>query len=218
MSVAISTLIAVAQDNVFDEKIKAHPEATKKLLDKRYMPTTPKPRELKFIDRIVADSRDVALNHTSGLSLPQQVMMTLFGFVEMTDAEKVYQNACIAICVKRFQSLVEGMGVESNPGKYFDYYYGVIDFEFWLRKYVGEDVVQWVKANIHPLDIPFRLAEDHGIVLLNGSGFAAPNWSARVSFANLDEEAYSQIGRAVRTIARGYVQSYQASRGETITA
>ena len=29
-----------------------------------------------MIDRIVADSRDVALNHTAGLSLPQQVMMT----------------------------------------------------------------------------------------------------------------------------------------------
>ena len=31
-----------------------------------------------------------------------------------------------------------------------------------------------MKANVHPLDIVFRLAEDHGIVLLNGSGFAAP--------------------------------------------
>ena len=29
---------------------------------------TLEPREIKFIDRIVADSRDVALNHTAGLS------------------------------------------------------------------------------------------------------------------------------------------------------
>jgi aspartate 4-decarboxylase len=36
------------------------------------------PRKIKMIDRIVADSRDVALNYTAGLSLPQQVMMTLF--------------------------------------------------------------------------------------------------------------------------------------------
>ncbi len=179
---------------------------------------TPKPREVKFIDRIVADSRDVALNHTAGLSLPQQVMMTLFGLVEMMDEDKLYQKACFAICEKRFRNLVEGMGVESNPGPYYDHYYGIIELEFWLRKYVGEDVVAWVKENIHPLDIPFRLAEDHGIVLLNGSGFAAPNWSARVSFANLDDEAYSEIGRAVRTIARGYVQAYQAAKGERITA
>lgn len=211
-------VIAVAQDNIFDERIRAHPEETQQIIEKRYKALTPKPREIKFIDRIVADSRDVALNHTAGLSLPQQVMMTLFGLVEMMDTDKAYQKACIAICEKRFRNLVEGMGIESHPGKYFDYYYGIIDLEFWLRKYVGEDVVTWVKENIHPHDIPFRLAEDHGIVLLNGSGFAAPSWSARVSFANLKDEAYSEIGRAVRSVARGYVQAYQASRGEKITA
>ncbi|MBD9529664.1 bifunctional aspartate transaminase/aspartate 4-decarboxylase [Paracoccus sp. PAR01] len=209
-------VIAVAQDNIFDERIAAHPAEVQALLDKRYHALTPKPREIRFIDRIVADSRDVALNHTSGLSLPQQVMMTLFGLVEMMDAEKIYQKACIAICVKRFRNLVDGLGVESNPGPYFDHYYGVIDLEFWLRKYVGEDVVTWVKQNIHPLDIPFRLAEDHGIVLLNGSGFAAPNWSVRVSFANLNDDAYLSIGRAVRSIARGYVQAYQAATGKTV--
>lgn len=211
-------VISVAQDNIFDEAIAAHPEEIQQKLDARYHAMTPKPRELKFIDRIVADSRDVALNHTAGLSLPQQVMMTFFGLVEMLDSEKAYQKACIAICERRFRNLVEGMGIDSDPGPYFDYYYGVIDLEFWLRKYVGEDVVSWVKENIHPLDIPFRLAEDHGIVLLNGSGFAAPNWSARVSFANLDDDAYTQIGRAVRSIARGYVQAYQAASGVEITA
>ncbi|HEV7306441.1 bifunctional aspartate transaminase/aspartate 4-decarboxylase [Ensifer sp.] len=210
-------VIAVAQDNIFDEKIKAHGEPIQKLLEKRYKAMTPKPREVKFIDRIVADSRDVALNHTAGLSLPQQVMMSLFSLVELMDTDKVYQKACMAICTKRFWNLIEGMGVESNPGIYFDHYYGIIDFEFWLRKYVGEDVVAWVKENIHPLDIPFRLAEDHGIVLLNGSGFDAPSWSARVSFANLNDDAYSQIGRAVRSVARGYVQTYQAAKGLKIS-
>ena len=48
---------------------------------------------------------------------------------------------------------------------------------------LGEDIVEWMKENVHPLDIVFRLAEDHGIVLLNGSGFAAPDWSVRISFA-----------------------------------
>ena len=61
-----------------------------------------------------------------------------------------------------------------------------------------------MKANIHPLDIVFRLAQDHGIVLLNGSGFAAPDWSVRISFANLNDHVYDDIGRALRAIARGY--------------
>jgi aspartate 4-decarboxylase len=34
------------------------------------------PRKLRFIDRLVADNRDEALNHTAGLSTPQQTMMT----------------------------------------------------------------------------------------------------------------------------------------------
>ena len=71
-----------------------------------------------------------------------------------------------------------------------------------------------MKANIHPLDIVFRLAEDHGIVLLNGSGFAAPDWSVRISFANLEDHVYDDIGRAVRAIARGYYQAYQAATGK----
>jgi aspartate 4-decarboxylase len=100
--------------------------------------------------------------------------------------------------------------VEPNP--LFDAYYGLIDFEFWLRKYGGDAVVEWVKTHVHPLDIVFRLAEDHGIVLLNGGGFDAPDWSVRVSFANLDDEVYENIGRAVRAVARGYVMAYEASR------
>jgi aspartate 4-decarboxylase len=209
-------VIAVAEDNIFDDMIRKHPEDIQKLLEARYRPMTPKPRELKFIDRIVADSRDVALNHTAGLSLPQQVMMTLFGLVEMMDDKKVYQKACMDICDRRFRNLVKGMGIEVEVGPYYDRYYGIIDFEYWLRKYVGEDVVSWVKENVHPLDISFKLAEDHGIVLLNGSGFEAPNWSARVSFANLDDEAYSAIGRAVRAVARGYVQAFRAAKGEPV--
>ncbi len=71
-----------------------------------------------------------------------------------------------------------------------------------------------MKKNIHPLDIVFRLAQDHGIVLLNGSGFAAPDWSVRISFANLEDHVYDDIGRAVRAIARGYLERYQKDTGK----
>ena len=72
-----------------------------------------------------------------------------------------------------------------------------------------------MKENIHPLDIVFRLAQDHGIVLLNGSGFAAPDWSVRISFANLNDHVYDDIGRALRAIARGYREQYQKATGKT---
>ena len=207
--------IAVHEDNIFDEMIANHPEPTKKLLDKRYGGLTLEPRKFAFIDRIVADSRDVALNHTAGLSLPQQVMMSMFSLAELMDEKKAYQKACIGIVKKRVEATIEGLGIEVGENELFDYYYGLIDFEFWARKYLGEDVVAWMKENVHPLDIVFRLAEDHGIVLLNGSGFAAPDWSVRISFANLDDHVYDDIGRAVRAIARGYRQAYEAATGKT---
>jgi aspartate 4-decarboxylase len=183
-------------------------------LDKRYGALTLEPRELRFIDRIVADSRDVALNHTAGLSLPQQVMMALFSLYELMDTKKNYQKACIGIVKKRVEATLEGLGIEVQPNELYDWYYGLIDIEYWARKYVGEDVVKWMKENVHPLDIVFRLAEDHGIVLLNGSGFEAPDWSVRVSFANLNDHVYDDIGRAVRAVARGYRQAYEASKGK----
>jgi aspartate 4-decarboxylase len=205
-------VIALHEHNVLDERLAALPADVLQALDRRYAPLTLTPRSIRFIDRIVADSRDIALNHTAGLSLPQQVMMTLFSLAELCDETKAYQQACIDILRRRVEATITGLGIDVPPNPLFDWYYGLVDFEFWLRKYGGDDVMQWVKANIHPLDIVFRLAEDHGIVLLNGGGFEAPDWSVRVSFANLDDEVYENIGRAVRAVARSYVVAFRASQ------
>jgi aspartate 4-decarboxylase len=205
-------VIAVHENNIYDRKIAALPDAHLPALDKRYGPITLEPRKLKFIDRIVADSRDVALNHTAGLSLPQQVMMSLFSLVELMDKEKHYQAACRGIVYRRIHALLEGLGLELPPNPMYDAYYGLIDFEFWARKNVGSEAVEYLKARVHPLDLAFRLAEDHGIVLLNGGGFDAPDWSLRVSLANLDDDAYDDIGRGVRSVARAYRHAYEAAK------
>ena len=204
-------VIALHENTILDRLIANHAPDTKAKVNHRYHALTLEPDKLAFIDRIVADSRDVALNHTAGLSLPQQVMMSIFSIYELMDSAKDYQRACIGIVKKRFEATIEGLGIEITDNPNYDYYYGLIDFEFWMRKYAGEDVVNWVKANVHPLDPVFRLAEDHGIVLLNGNGFAAPDWSVRVSFANLPDHVYDDIGRAVRTIAKGYAAAYEAT-------
>jgi aspartate 4-decarboxylase len=205
-------VIAIHEDNIFDKMIAKLPEQHVKALDKRYGPITLEPRKFKFIDRIVADSRDIGLNHTAGLSLPQQVMMTMFSLCELMDEKKDYQKACMSIVHRRMQTLLEGMDLQVPPNPSFDAYYALIDFEFWARKNIGDEAVEYLKKNVHPLDLAFRLAEAHGIVLLNGGGFEAPNWSMRVSLANLPDEAYEDIGRGVRTIARGYRDMYEASK------
>ena len=205
-------VIAIHEDNIFDKMIAKLPEQHVSALDKRYGPITLEPRKFKFIDRIVADSRDIGLNHTAGLSLPQQVMMTMFSLHELMDDKKDYQKACMEIVHRRMRTLLEGMDLQVPPNPSFDAYYALIDFEFWARKNIGDEAVEYLKKNVHPLDLAFRLAETHGIVLLNGGGFEAPNWSMRVSLANLPDEAYEDIGRGVRAIARGYRDMYEASK------
>jgi aspartate 4-decarboxylase len=206
-------VIAVHEDNIFDKMIGKLPDSDLKALDKRYGTLVLDPRKIKFIDRIVADSRDVALNHTAGLALPQQVMMSLFSLAEMMDGAKLYQKACMEIVHRRAMAMIENLGIEVSPNPLYNAYYGLIDFEFWARKNIGQDAVEYLKKNVHPLDLAFRLAEDHGIVLLNGGGFEAPDWSLRVSLANLPDEAYEEIGRGVRSIARGYRDAFEASKG-----
>jgi aspartate 4-decarboxylase len=205
-------VIAIHEDNIFDKMLASLPKTDLTALDKRYGALTLEPRKIKMIDRIVADSRDVALNHTAGLSLPQQVMMSMFSLSELMDTKKHYQTACREIVYRRIAALLDGLGLELPPNPLYDAYYGLIDFEFWARKNIGVEAVEYLKKNVHPLDLAFRLAEDHGIVLLNGGGFEAPDWSLRVSLANLPDEVYEEIGRGVRAVARGYRDAYEASK------
>ena len=100
------------EQHVRRRRSPTHPGSRSETLDKRYAPLTLEPRKLKFIDRIVADSRDIALNHTAGLSLPQQVMMTLFSLSELMDEKKEYQKACIEHRAEAGRATIEGLGIE----------------------------------------------------------------------------------------------------------
>src|SRR5262249_25458619 len=57
-------VVGVHRDNVFDEKLAALPATDRKALHARYASLSPEPEKMRFIDRMVADSRSVALNHT----------------------------------------------------------------------------------------------------------------------------------------------------------
>ena len=206
-------VIALHEDNIIDEMIARLPQSEAEELNKRYGSLTLEPAKIKFIDRIVADSRDVALNHTAGLSLPQQVQMTLFSLFQLIDEHDSYRTAVMKIVNDRLQSTLKGLGIEPELSPLFAAYYGVVDLEFWLKRYGGEDVMRFIKENYHPLDIVYRLAVDHAIVLLNGGGFSAPDWSVRISFANLPDSVYEDLGRAVRAVARSYVEAYRFATG-----
>ena len=203
-------VVALQEDNILDAMLAARPQAAAEAQDARYAALAPEPGRLGFLDRMAADSRDVGLNHTAGLSPPQQAMMTLFALSELLDSRGAYREACRAILRRRSGTLLHALGIDGQPNPLYDHYYGLIDLGYWLRTHLGEEVAAWVTRNIHPLDLVFRLAERHGIVLLNGGGFHAPGWSARVSFANLPDAAYEEIGRAIRAIAEEYARAAAA--------
>ena len=96
---------------------------------------------------------------------------------------------------RRAMAMIEGLGLEVSPNPLYDGYYGLIDFEFWARKNIGADAVEYLKKNVHPLDLAFRLAENQGIVLLNGGGFEAPDWSS----ARLSRQSSRRCVRRHRT-------------------
>src|SRR6185436_2794516 len=109
------------------------------------------PDKLKFIDRMVADSRNVALNHTAGLSLPQQAQMALFSLFALLDPKDGYKRRCRDTVQRRYRKLFEGMGIPMNEDPLRTSYYAQLDIEAWATHAVGADFVTYVKTHRDPL-------------------------------------------------------------------
>lgn len=193
--------------NVFDDRLAALPDDKKALLTKRYGSITLEPEKLKFIDRLVADSRLVGLNHTAGLSTPQQIQMALFSAFAFLHRD-VLQPKLIAMIHKRLDNLWRTTGFKLLPDPYRAGYYSEIDLMVWAKKIYGDDFADYLNNNYQPLDFVIRLADETAVVLLNGDGFDGPKWSVRASLANLDTDAYLKIGTAIRKILDQYHDEY----------
>jgi aspartate 4-decarboxylase len=205
-------VIAIHEDNIVDDKLKKLPNAEQEAMKRRYRSLTPDPAALSFIDRMVADSRDVALNHTAGLSLPQQAQMALFSLFALLDEGDSYKQRCQAIVHRRWQKLVEGLGISAPEDPLRVGYYAELDLEAWGRRTFGDDFMTFAAAHHEPIDIVMALAKRFGTVLLNGSGFSGPPWSARVSLANLDDDDYVAIGRHLRDLVGTAVDRWRRSQ------
>ena len=204
-------VIAVHDDNIFDSALAAQPEAEKKRLDTRYASLTTKPRDLRFIDRMVADSRAVALNHTAGLSGPQQLQMALFALNGLMDREHRYKNAAKELIRQRYQTLYRTMGVPAAREPNDVNYYTLIDLQEMGGKLYGPEFEAWFVKSDLGIDFLFRLARETGVVLLPGAGFEVVDTSARVSLANLTDHEYASIGRFTRQILDEYFQDFTKS-------
>jgi aspartate 4-decarboxylase len=205
-------VVAIHQNNIFDKMLAKLPAKDRAALNRRYSSISLTPQKLKFIDRMVADSRQVALNHTAGLSLPQQIQMALFSLFAILDTANSYKTLCQLIVRRRFKALWDGLNLPIPPEEDRASYYAELDVMVWAEKEYGPEFVKFLRKNYECTDVLFRLAEQSGVVLLHGGGFGGPDWSVRVSLANLPEETYPKIGRFLRQAAEGYVKEWKATQ------
>ena len=204
--------IALYEDNVFDKLLREQDEDRKQRARKRYSGLSTDPDSILFIDRIVADSRQVALNHTAGLSTPQQVQMAFFSLFAIVDKDDRYKKLTNDICRRRKKLLFDGLGIEIKEDPYDASYYTQFDLLEWANRNYNDEFAGYLQQNYKPVDILIQLAEQSSIVLLDGGGFNAPEWSIRISLANLRDELYSKIGENLLNVLETYATRWRESK------
>ncbi|KIQ65103.1 aspartate aminotransferase [Kitasatospora griseola] len=204
-------LIGLHRDNVVDDALAALPQAEKDRLAARYGRLSLDPGRIRFIDRLVADSRQVALNHTAGLSLPQQAQLALFSLFGLLPEGKAYKAKVQAIVHQRLELLLEGSGMKISQDPERAGYYVELDLLAEAERTSGAAFAAYLQTAYEPTEPLFRLAEQTGVVLLNGGGFDGPEWSVRVSLANLDDLDYLKIGHHLKAILDEYRAEWTAA-------
>ncbi|GMA58364.1 hypothetical protein GCM10025858_28670 [Alicyclobacillus sacchari] len=141
--------------------------------------------------------------------------MALMCAFAMTYRGERYKQLTKEICHRRMCLLYDGLELPLPQLPHDADYYTEIDIEHWSANTFGETFTQYMMERYEPIDILFRLAEQSGIVLMNGGGFHGPKWSIRISLANLDDEAYAEIGHHLRAALQEYVDAWRKGTQDT---
>ncbi|MEG0133128.1 MAG: bifunctional aspartate transaminase/aspartate 4-decarboxylase [Clostridium sp.] len=206
-------LIATNEDNVFDELIGKLPEKDLKALDEKYKLVTLEPRKLKFIDRLGADSRSIGLYHTSGLSTPQQIIMALFSLTALvSEGSDVYIETSKKIVESRYHDIVSTLGIDEDNSAENAKYYSLIDIYELAEKKHDRKFAEYLRDKFEEIDFLLKLAEEEGVVLMEGVGFGTTPGTLRISQANLPDEAYKKIAERVLELLNKYYEIYKSQK------
>lgn len=199
--------IVMHNNNIIDSKLlKAAPDD----VNVRYKMLTTKPEKMKFIDRILADSRQVAEAHVAGLSTPQQTLMALFAAYDLLDKQNKYQYTLDDLLLERMDDLLAPLEYDLNESDLNSNYYIVLDISKVADRLMGgSEFGDYLRNNRDPLAFLLKLAKDYGTVLLPAVGFAGPFWGVRVSLANLPTEDYAPIGENLRALIDEYYEEFK---------
>ncbi len=168
-----------------------------------------------FIFRLASDSRALALNHSAGLSTPQQVQMVFFSLFALMDEADCYKQAMKRVIRRRKKALYRYSPVPPFEDANSVDYYHLLDMELLGKQIYDQAFITWLLDRLKPNEFLFTLADKTGVVFLPSSGFGgASHPSARVSLANLTETQYVQISAAVKEIMDGYFMEYKKGDGK----
>ena len=199
--------IALNDNNIIDSRLlkNAPPE-----VNKRYSMITTKPQSIKFIDRLLIDSRQVAEAHTAGLSTPQQVIMTLFAMHDYLDTDRTYNKKLKKLLKTRIGLLLQPIKYKLNESGMNSNYYIILDLiKVSMNLTNDKSFGVYLSKHKDPLEFLLLLAKQYGTVLLPAVGFAGPFWGVRVSIANLPTEKYKPIGENIRLLILDYYTQYK---------
>lgn len=198
-------VIALHDHSVFDQKLRSDHNSD---IRARYQTISTEPDCLPFIERLVADSRSVALHHSAGLSAPQQLQMTLFALDSLIDSEGHYKSGAKRLLRARYQILYQNIGLPTEPDDTVVGYYTLLDLNVLATRLHGETFAKWLLERHSCADFLFRLADETGIVLLPAAGFDVHVPAVRVSLANLSLANYAAIGQFTRQVLDEFFQEH----------
>ena len=194
--------IAVHHDNVVDDLLRRQDAPTRAAQSVRYGSMTSDVATLSFVDRLVADSREVALHNIAGLATPDQVQMALFALAYLLPRGRTYFEAVRAELRTRIEALIEPLGVPMVGGR-DSFYYALVDVLAVTAARRGAEVATRVAEQVDPQEVATALARDHGVIVQPGYLFGCAGWDARVSLASLDADELRQVGAAIVAVVDG---------------
>ncbi len=178
--------------------------------NQRYKMLSNKPESIKFIDRVLADSRQIAEAHIAGLSTPQQTLMTLFAMFELMDRQRKYYKTLTSMLSNRMKDLLDPIRYEIEESDLNTNYYLVLDISKVADNLMGgTEFGDYLREHRDPLDFLLDLAKKYGTVLLPAVEFAGPFWGVRVSLANRKTEDYHIIGENLRSLIDDYYKDFK---------
>lgn len=188
--------VAVHEDNVADRRLASADESTIARLGVRYRSRTADVRSLTFLERLSADSREVALHNIAGLATPDQVQMALFALTSLVPWGVEYCAATRAELATRLDALLGPLGIPPAGG-HDSMYYALVDLLAVVRVRHGEAAARAMADRVRPETVAHRLADEHGVIVLPGAFFDAASWDVRISLASLPADDLREVGTAI---------------------